>query len=880
MVGIFRIHDYHSLTAGSFACAGTEAPIERPSQPPSRASQHSRSRSSDESVKGFVRGRSISGPSNPRTTLRMTPKDSPLKLITSFPASPDRDPVNRSATVSPASQIAGVNRFFSGGPPRSATSTPIAMSALTPIDPFWANNDSFPPTSKTPAPAKLTPVTENSPADRTPIQRLADQIPPQDNMQITSPIEARNSSGFQESKPVTLGDYHKLERAPTPPPSLPPPPAQSPPPRRVASPATADPTTLPGPRPGLFNKDRLRNEPSRSKPTGIQIQWPPIDKVIREGTPKFGHRRKNSRNSPPILPIHQAARPKNSKDLDTFLSLLEKGQKRLDSQRATPRGTPQLRGESPPPERTYPRKMSVEEPERGRVAQIKTSATRSPSSPLPFSPQASFYREPVEIDSTEIARPSSRQADERGRSHTREPHASALRSPSSPAMMSAEQAAHYRDGVDRVGWRDEVNYMEQRVRYMDQEDDFDDERYYTSQPPSSRNRSRGRSRVKEVQGSHMRSPSSPLPMSPQAMLYQEMSAEVDRQHEMEERFQRRPNPMANTRAGSRVRAQPVHRSPRRSRSARTLRQWSDELERTAGLSNYSYSRTESPAPSALSRGKSIRGLPANPRAWRADLQTSSRANSPSSGSRNGSRARSPAMAPAPPRALTPNGNGRNMSPVPRTRSPASRKNSPAPVNNGNMRGRAISRPAPLENINNTAIPRTTNQYYHSPIVAEYESIAITPEIPPLPPLSGVDSHRRNNSEPTFKPLITKLPPQPMSPPPLPQDLPVHPALQIHLETSQPRKGGLSVRGKTLRRAKHTDELVSPLDSSDADYGFPDQEQSIVVGLDRGDLYGQSHDQWAAQDYYKEMRQLRARHAKTPSTGSRKGSPALGSLNQF
>jgi hypothetical protein len=98
-------------------------------------------------------------------------------------------------------------------------------------------------------------------------------------------------------------------------------------------------------------------------------------------------------------------------------------------------------------------------------------------------------------------------------------------------------------------------------------------------------------------------------------------------------------------------------------------------------------------------------------------------------------------------------------------------------------------------------------------------------------LTRMDSHKRNNSEPPAQQvqdrdvLYKKLGPVPLSPPPLPSDLPVHPALQMHLESSAPG------RSKTLRRIKRSDELMSPIDP---ETGLRDNEESILVGLEAKD----------------------------------------------
>ncbi|KAI5795735.1 hypothetical protein EDC01DRAFT_62955 [Geopyxis carbonaria] len=756
-----------------FACAGTEAPADRAPMPIrspplgrsssalSRSKSHLRSRSENESMSNFAgnlaRGLSISSPSNPRTTLKMTPKNSPLKLITSFPSPEKPEPIQRSATTSP--KIAGVNRFFySSGASRSACATPIAMSALTPVDPFW-QHDPFPSSARTmtPGTAKLPPVTESP--------RVSRLTAPIKDIKISSPIEPRTSSGFGESiSPVTLGE---ASRGPSPgnlPPRKPSPPHEKAP--YPGSPTGSPPSDpLPAPPASAFAREVSRAAvPRKPAAQGLQIQWPPIDTIIRDGSPAIsvtettkGHTRKGSitRPSPPVPSGRFAAPPKSPKDLDNLLALMEKGQKRLDSQRATHRPSQRrLRPESPDrgaPRRRAPRPrdLSLERGRPGPDATVKTAHMRSPSSPLPFSPQARMYHDDaVEPNVPEEPEPLSGRFygdDVRGRGETRLPDANRFRSPSSPLPFTA-QAAHYQgEADDRI----------------DDDDGFDEaERFYTT-APAPRDTSRGRDR--HAQPSHMRSPSSPLPLSPQAQLYTAMSAEVS--HDRAPRAPRRRPSVASHRTGSISRAHNALSPPRapfagtgtlrRSRSERTMKQWSDQLERAGTLSGTS-----------LARELSTRGLPSNPRAWRAELQAASRSNSPLPGTRG----RSPH--------ITPTVRGPTPSPARRIDGHRARSSSRSPA------------PAPA--------PAVQNPYYPSPVVAEYESIGspLSTGLPELPQFPAALP---------FEPLIRKLPPQPPpdSPPPLPHDLPVHPALQMHLEPSLPgRKGG----GRTGRRVKRAGEM--------------------------------------------------------------------------
>lgn len=1061
----------------SFACAGHTTVIEPPNAPlppipqRSRTPSHSRSLSDNEprgTIGALTRKLSISSPTNPRATLKMTPKNAPLKLITDFAAAPD--PIQRSQTTSPSSGITGLNRFFhpAGIPSRSATSTPIGMSALTPIDPFWQQRDPFPNTrTQTPAVGHnggklLTPVTESSPLNQVPHQRLGldeplmapapPPPPPPGHLsavatspptlleppinpaqqvgathKISSPIEARNSLGFSASPSVTLGDVYKMERAPTPP-------QMAPPPIKTASP--------------IIPK-RTRSMSLRNKVAGLQIQFPPMDQFLRDKDSS-----KKEKISPPIITRRQTPPSINTnttntmvhKDNDSaFLDLVEKGNNRLDSQRAAPPAFSNLRRLSPDRRRRSPERGTLEP--RGRTYEIKKSHQRSPSSPLPFSAQAAFYREdpepsepePVEIDSVEIPRPlfnipQYNEPPARGRSITRE--TVQPKSPSSP-VMSPEQAAHFdeRDNGD-IDFEDERYYtspqlqqqsrvpsrMEERVarapsrmqervtrapsRLRDHSMDRErtertssrmrnrspgrehsrarnrsharepsrlrdrsiergssrirarsppprgPSRLRRASPPRERSRARsnvrapsvarewpressrerGRSRVKELQGSHLRSPSSPLPMSPQALLYQEMSDEVDRQHEEEEERLSRSLRTTSQSRGPRMESRGrqfrnVHETGiRRSRSERTLRQWSDQLEHGYGGGNgggHYTLRGASPAPSSLSRNLSIsRGLPSNPKAWRAELTSrpasparsavprSERALSPStrhlSPAPYRGRPKTPAreLSPAPPlenRAYTPAPYESVIIPTPPIRKspltqhapyesipplpamamapapaqapyesitvptlPAKTMNATSPVSfeevrrlepaqhppRSSSRLRSSSRQPGGEersprvgqghhghqghqshHSQSQSQSQSTNPYYNSPHLS-----STSDELLPLPQsLNRNNSHKRTTSEPAFKPLIRKLPPMPLSPPPLPNDFPVHQALRMYLEP------GKRDRTPAPREGRESRMTSSSGNSRGDGYGNARSDsRADNYGHGRGDSYGNSN----------------------------------------
>src|SRR5690606_36734799 len=109
------------------------------------------------------------------------------------------------------------------------------------------------------------------------------------------------------------------------------------------------------------------------------------------------------------------------------------------------------------------------------------------------------------------------------------------------------------------------------------------------------------------------------------------------------------------------------------------------------------------------------------------------------------------------------------------------------------------------------------QYYNTPpMPQEYESIGSPHDtaLPQIPAASEMLAHRRNQSVPTaLEPLIRKLPPQPPldSPPPLPMDLPVHPALQMHLDPTLPGGKKMSEKmggPKSIRRMRGNNDMTA------------------------------------------------------------------------
>lgn len=767
-----------------------------------------------------------------------------------------------------------------------------------------------------------------SPDEKTPkgfhqpsIERLAPPPLEERELKISSPIEARNSSGFSESLgPVTLGDYASrtnnktpviaprastntlsqssaagtptISRRPSPPmapaPSIRSPSVRSPSIRSPTSPISRAPTSpLPAPPLEMFNNGPGLNGSSTRKPAGLQIQWPPMDDVIRHATPPIKHKRTVSRHTP--APTPNPGKPDNTRldpnDLDDLFDVLDTvNHKRIDSQRAAAPRTARRRAESPEARGRGPSRQGSRDQfavnQRGRQQGREKAHQRSPSSPLPMSPQARLYREDVDepdlheddyederyYTTGQGAHHARRDASEsrsrtRGRADGRRREPTYMRSPSSPPIMSP-QARLYRDEAD---------------------DEFEDERYYMPVPRTRNDsRGRGRSASRNNGASALRSPSSPLPMSPGAQLYAQMADEA----EAEERLTRR-----TIRRTLREESRNRH-GLRRSRSERTLRQWSDQLERVGHMSRRPSISGFLPMSAVPARAISTSrgaGLPATPRAWKNELGGSnpgSRAGSPAPGPRGRSPAvpttRTPRMA-SPGRNMSPSiralESARGISPDPRTRTPGSlRTGSPAPPplsgGSNHSRGRSdsslkASQPTPPPSLGLPAQPgvlRMQNYYPGSgKPIADYEQVpsprSYGSEIPSLPSLHSRNGSGANTTE--FKPLIRHLRPQPPpdSPPPLPKDLPVHPALQMHLD---PGKKDPTFSPSSRGRRRIDDQS--------------NNEQSIVVGIGIDD----PAISWDAKP---EMQQLRSNTHRSPSkspgmTRSTSSMEAIGSSNQI
>jgi hypothetical protein len=223
-----------------------------------------------------------------------------------------------------------------------------------------------------------------------------------------------------------------------------------------------------------------------------------------------------------------------------------------------------------------------------------------------------------------------------------------------------------------------------------------------------------------------------------------------------------------------------------------------------------------------------------------------------------------AMSPAPPGPREREASrvrGMAMSPAPPRERESSRSRHPTPGLQREMSRRGRSRSRPGRDGNHSP----PNPYYASPSIgSEYDSP------PPLPAVQRSDSHKRNNSEPTFKPLIRKLPPMPLSPPPLPKDFPVHQALQMHLEPGKKKQP--NERTRSVRRTKKAvDFTPEPEYTWQENMEWDAGEYQDDRDYHDGGYQGQYAD---PELYYEEMNQMeeemRARRTLSPAPSSIRG----------
>jgi hypothetical protein len=315
---------------------------------------------------------------------------------------------------------------------------------------------------------------------------------------------------------------------------------------------TANP--LPSPSPESFTTTkrdaRTRNGSRDRKPDGLQIQWPPMESIITGDymtSPETSIASSRSRTvasrsvtgSTASLSTSGATRsPLNSeqsyrsvgtaspvvtgRSLDQYISSLESAQYHAEKQR---RYGSRDRHDKSGRARSGSRKSKGREPseDRGRsAARYIKPAKRSPTSPVPMSPEDLRDLGAIGYGDDLVASPvtEARRARDGSQSNVKTSKPSSRVRRSSPEPASRIQTGS--KPASRVGSRNNSRRAspDSRLTLID---------------------TRGRSRSKGREGSAMRSPSSPLPMSPQAKFTQadEEEGGPKRAHEEQKRLRSR-----------------------------------------------------------------------------------------------------------------------------------------------------------------------------------------------------------------------------------------------------------------------------------------------------------------------------------------------------
>ncbi|KAI9703787.1 MAG: hypothetical protein M1836_007557 [Candelina mexicana] len=600
-------HNQHQLAIRCLSCTGIESAETWTSPRAAMFGQQGQGQGQGQSI-----SRTLSPPMSPpapqqANASRMTTKNSALKLITSFGAKGSGD--------------AGQTKFFGLGsddrtPMGGAGVTPIADSAISPggaasfLRPTTRGGTN-PSSARTATPGGFArqrlPSIGETPVDDTPLPLKPPVALPtpadsgsdkeKDHHVQTPGTHERKVSGSGSSEPTLLLSSARYEpnRAGTKSPMS-----------QVRTP------TLPSPAQDAFTvskeKSRTRNGSRDRKPDGLQIQWPPMESIITgdymssagdSASSRYRHQRSSTMSSlhsasslptrmetktPPLTgkSLESAQSPMvTGKSIDKYISSLEEAnyharQQREESRRHESGHETQhhrkpsddddaaSRGRSRP----RVREPSVGNREGTGVRYIKP-AKRSPSSPVPMSPEdvneflsnGTYQDERYYGVSSPVESQSGRNRSNRRTATSKSRGESKLseRSNRTARRTSPERKPGSRVGskpssknASRVGSR-----ATSRRRSPDAREEIN---------------SRGRSHIR-TEGSTIRSPSSPLPMSAQAKLYQEDEddeAELRAVAEERQRFRSRQRstsrrPQERGKSGIRE-ASPEGRRPREGRS--------------------------------------------------------------------------------------------------------------------------------------------------------------------------------------------------------------------------------------------------------------------------------------------------------------------------
>lgn len=561
------------LAIRCFSCTGVDPPV--PWASPSLHSQSTISQGTP-SISSMLSPPTSPPPATqPMAPSRMTSKTASLKLITSFAApeksrfafpglkSDDRTPTNgpgitpiAESAISPVGTPGGFLR------PQSRSKSNLGMRTATP---GGYHRNRLPSIGETPIDVTL------------PLYPRPSALPTPDNS--GSELEKESRFGAQSSDGKSGNDSEPpllLSSARYDPGSAMP--GQSP---MTALPNTAiQPSILPDPsRETLIafaEKSRARNGSRDRKPDGLHIHMPTqkIGGHLSSGgldSGSSGNRRshklsslhsngsisgridsRSDTKSPSISgQSGQSAKSPSvsSRSIDQYISSLEEAGYHTRRAKGTSRRRPASReGRSQTREHKSRSKQRATDrsEDRGRVHQkYIRPAKRSPSSPVPMSPDDIFlYQDNPSADSlnAQLAATDTPSLDSRhGRDHSiRSKGMAKLRSGSKASDLSHKTAIRRRspDGLLDSQLGSEASFTSTMM--SSRQDSMVSSRQESPESGGSSARDpsrRGRSKSKN-QGSLMRSPSSPLPMSPQLKYYQRSEDEDERLRLVEANRQR------------------------------------------------------------------------------------------------------------------------------------------------------------------------------------------------------------------------------------------------------------------------------------------------------------------------------------------------------
>lgn len=548
-------------------------------------------------------------PLNPSIPEMLSPPLSPPGVV---PRGPQRNMAKTAALklVTDFGNKQGKSKFF--GPdddrtPMAGVGTPIADSALSPGGdatafhrPHQRSMLNTPASARTATPGGFTrqrlPSIGEMPTDVTPVIRMPIiTIPTPKDKTANEVIAIATAHQRKNSQPENLqlssATYQPGTRAATASPML----------QRAVRPANP----LPAPSPDNFTRDkvdaRTRNGSRGRKPDGLQIHWPPMESIITGDymtSADLSAASQTSSRRPPVSKSSVAgsvssvstsgrsyrsygtagtASPVTGRSLDPFISSLDaashfaRAKAKQERQESRERAK-NARGRSS----SKTRKAREPSLDRGRsgVRYIKP-AKRSPTSPVPMSPEdlrdlgaVGFGDEPLEPSVYDKLR---------GRDNSQATARPGSKNTSRIRRMSPEP-----------------------LKYTDSRPASRLTARQTSRKPSpnpSENSRAGRGRSKGREGSVMRSPSSPLPMSTEAAKYMRDDDDViDLRQEQERLRQERRKDRSTSRMrekGSSRRSSPGKknrdRSVSRSTTGRASTRPEDEARRKAPVHNRSVS---------------------------------------------------------------------------------------------------------------------------------------------------------------------------------------------------------------------------------------------------------------------------------------------------